>query len=183
MADEPLPPPETTSEFGSAPGSASGFAQLTQVRVPLDAAGEAFSVPDASGRLPIVVLPKQPFRIRNELVIGGVVMVVVGLLLDLQLVVRGGLVALGALAIFLGVFQSFIVAVPEGARALLLKAGRYSRTVGAGRHVVPPWIVVSHVVTVREIPFGAVAVDLPSRDDVRMDVDILLTFTITAPDL
>lgn len=158
MADEPLPPPETTSEFGSAPGSASGFAQLTQVRVPLDAAGEAFSVPDASGRLPIVVLPKQPFRIRNELVIGGVVMVVVGLLLDLQLVVRGGLVALGALAIFLGVFQSFIVAVPEGPgpccsrrvgtagrsvpAAMSSRPGSSSRTwspSGRSRSVPSPW--------------------------------------------
>ena len=43
--------------------------QLTQARVPLDEAGEAFTVPDASGRLPIVVLPSQPFRIRNGFVL------------------------------------------------------------------------------------------------------------------
>ncbi len=160
----------------------SAFQQLTQSRVPLDQAGEAFSVPDASGRLPIVVLPDQPFRIRNELVIAGVVAVIVGLILDLELALRGGLIGLGVVSIFLGVFQSFLVAVPEGARALLLKSGRYSRTVGPGRHVVPPWIVVSHVVTMREIPFESIALEMPAADDVRVDVHLLLTFTITAPE-
>jgi len=160
----------------------SAFQQLTQTRVPLEDAGEAFSVPDANGRLPIVVLPQQPFRIRNEFVIGGGIAVVVGLILDLQLALRGGIVVIGALAIFLGVFQSFLVAVPEGARALLLKSGRYSRTVGAGRHVVPPWIVVSHVVTMREIPFESIALEMPAADDVRVDLHLLLTFTISAPE-
>ena len=70
---------------------------------------------------------------------------------------EAGCIGVGAIAIFLGVFQSFIVPVPEGARALLLKGGRYHRTLGAGRHIVPPWIVVSHVVTMREIPFDALA--------------------------
>jgi regulator of protease activity HflC (stomatin/prohibitin superfamily) len=129
------------------------------------------------------VLPEQPFRIRNEFVIAGVIAVVLGVVLQLDnLAVRGGLIGIGVVSIFLGVFQSFIVAVPEGARALLLKAGRYDRTIGAGRHIIPPWIIVSHVVTVREIPFGALAVGVPTSDDVRVDVDLLLTFTVVAPD-
>src|SRR6185436_2673476 len=113
-----------------------------------------------------VVLPKQPFRIRNELVIGGVIAVALGIILDFDLPVRSGLFAVGVVLVFLGVFQSFIVDVPEGAQALLLKSGRYWKTVGAGRHVVPPWIVVSHVVTVREIPFAATAAAVPAKDDV-----------------
>ncbi len=157
-------------------------AQLTQVRYPLDRAGEAFSVPDASGRLPIVVLPDQPFRIRNELVIVGVILGVVGFVLDLEIALRGGLVALGVILVFLGVFQAFIVAVPEGAQALLLKSGRYWRTVGAGRHVVPPWNIVSHLVTIREIPFASAAIGTPTSDDVRVDLVLLLTFRITTPD-
>jgi len=156
--------------------------QLTQARVELDEAGEAFTVPDASGRLPIVLLPKQPFRIRNEFVIAGAIALLVGVILDLSLQVRGGLLGVGALLVFLGVFQSFVVAVPEGARALLLKSGRYWRTVGAGRHIVPPWIVVSHVVTVREIPFNALVAETTTSDDVRVDIDVLMTFTITAPE-
>ena len=71
--------------------------------------------------------------------LGGVIAIVLALLFEVDIGIRGGLLALGAAAtIFLGVFQSFIVAVPEGARALLLKAGRYSRTLDAGRHIVPP---------------------------------------------
>jgi regulator of protease activity HflC (stomatin/prohibitin superfamily) len=156
--------------------------QLTQARVPLDEAGEAFTVPDASGRLPIVVLPKQPFRIRNGFVIAGAIAIVLALVFETDIAVRGGLLGVGVIAIFLGVFQSFIVPVPEGARALLLKSGRYHRTLGAGRHFVPPWIVVSHVVTVREIPFDAVAGAVSTADDVRVDIDVLLTFTIDAPE-
>ncbi len=180
MADDPstqvLPAPAAVA----APVAID--AQLTQVRVPLDRAAEAFAVPDASGRLPIVVLPDQPFRIRNEFVIVGAILIVVGFVLDLELPLRGGLLGLGVIAVFLGVFQSFIVGVPEGAQALLLKGGRYWRTVGAGRHIVPPWIVVSHLVTIREIPFASAALGTPTSDDVRVDLELLLTFRITAPD-
>ena len=171
------PPPVWTD-----PSPVTTYLQLTQARVDLEDAGEAFTVPDASGRLPIVLLPKQPFRIRNEFVIAGAIAIVVGFVLDLSLQVRGGLIGVGALLVFLGVFQSFMVAVPEGARALLLKSGRYWRTVGAGRHVVPPWIVVSHVVTVREIPFNALVAETPTVDDVRVDIEVLMTFTISAPE-
>jgi regulator of protease activity HflC (stomatin/prohibitin superfamily) len=180
QTDPATTPPTTTA--GSGDPYPTSYLQLTQARVDLDDAGEAFTVPDATGRLPIVVLPKQPFRIRNEFVIIGAMAIVVGILFDLSLQVRGGLLGLGVLLVFLGVFQSFVVAVPEGAQALLLKSGRYWKTVGAGRHIVPPWIVVSHVVTVREIPFNAIAAETPTSDDVRVDIDVLLTFTITAPD-
>jgi regulator of protease activity HflC (stomatin/prohibitin superfamily) len=186
MTDPAQSDPATTSASAAPVNGAdpyqTNYLQLTQARVDLEDAGEAFTVPDATGRLPIVVLPKQPFRIRNEFVIIGAIAIVVGVLFDLSLQVRGGLLGVGALLVFLGVFQSFVVAVPEGAQALLLKSGRYWKTVGAGRHIVPPWIVVSHVVTVREIPFNALAAETPTSDDVRVDIDVLLTFTITAPD-
>lgn len=190
MAEDPA---NGTTPAGSAPATTAAPPpeplpaqpvplQLTQARVPLDEAGEAFTVADPSGRLPIVVLPSQPFRIRNGFVIAGAVAIVVALVFDTDIVVRGGLIGVGAIAIFLGVFQSFIVPVPEGARALLLRGGRYQRTLGAGRHVVPPWIVVSHVVTMREIPFDALAGAVSTADNVRVDVDVLFTFTIDAPE-
>jgi regulator of protease activity HflC (stomatin/prohibitin superfamily) len=189
MADDPtlqsastVPPPATAAAPGEPAEPQPVPVQLTQARVPLDEAGEALTVPDPSGRLPIVVLPKQPFRIRNAFVIAGAIAIVLALLFEVDVAVRGGLLGVGVVAIFLGVFQSFIVPVPEGARALLLKSGRYHRTLGAGRHIVPPWIVVSHVVTTREIPFDTPGSALSTRDDVRVDVDMLLTFTITAPE-
>lgn len=47
--------------------------QLTQTRVPLEEANAAYATPHAAGRLPIVILPDQPLRIRNELVSGGII--------------------------------------------------------------------------------------------------------------
>ena len=47
---------------------------------------------------------------------------------------------------------------------------------------MPPWIIVSHVVTTRETPFDAPAASIPTKDDVRTNVDILMTFTIAAPE-
>jgi regulator of protease activity HflC (stomatin/prohibitin superfamily) len=156
--------------------------QLTQVRVPLQDAADALSTADSAGRLPIIVLPQQALRIRNELVIGGVIVAVLGLVLDLQLAFRGGALGIGALLVVLGVFQSFIVPVPEGSQAVLLRRGRFDRTLGPGNHNVPPWLIVSHIVTTRETPFDAPAVEIPTRDDVRTNVDILMTFRIGAPE-
>ena len=156
--------------------------QLTQVRVPLDDAAEALSTQDEAGRLPIVVLPKQAYRIRNGFVGAGVLLVLGGLLFDVTLPLRGGTLAAGALLVILGVFRAFMVPVPEGSRAVLLRRGRFHKTLGPGNHIVVPNIVVSHIVTTRETPFDAPATEIPTRDDVRTSVDILMTFRIEAPE-
>src|SRR5262245_32355176 len=167
----------------SAPVAAPGMAiQLTQVRVPLVDAAEALSTPDEAGRLPIVVLPRHALRIRNELVIAGIVVLLIGLLLDLELAARGGLLGLAGLLIVLGVFQSFRVPVPEGSQAVLLRGGRFMKTLGPGNHWAPPWLIVSHIVTTRETPFDAPAASIPTKDNVRTNVDILMTFAITQPE-
>jgi regulator of protease activity HflC (stomatin/prohibitin superfamily) len=156
--------------------------QLTQVRVPLDDAAEALSTQDEAGRLPIVVLPKHAYRIRNGLVGAGVLLILGSLLFEVTLPLRGGSLAAGALLVVLGVFRAFMVPVPEGSRAVLLKRGRFHKTLGPGNHIVVPNIVVSHIVTTRETPFDAPATEIPTRDDVRTNVDILMTFRIEAPE-
>ena len=46
-----------------------------------------------------------------------------------------------------------------------------------------PWIVVSHIVTTRETPFDAPSTfEIPTRDDVRTSIDILMTFRIESPE-
>src|SRR4051812_7234904 len=89
-AGVPSPPAGATAALGI---------QLTQVRVPLDEAAEALSTADSAGRLPIIVLPQQALRIRNELVIAGVIVAILGVLLDLELALRGGAIGIGALLI------------------------------------------------------------------------------------
>ena len=184
MADELPPEAVPTAYAGAAPAAAAPAmaVQLTQVRVPLADAAEALSTPDAAGRLPIVVLPRHALRIRNELVIAGVIALAIGVILDLELLARGGVVALGVALIVLGVFQSFRVPVPEGSKAVLLQGGKFQKTLGPGNHWAPPWIIVSHIVTTRETPFDAPAVSIPTKDNVRTNVDILMTFTISEPE-
>ncbi len=160
------------------------YTQLTQVRVPLEEAGDAFATRDASGRIPIVLIPKQLNRVRNEPVIVGVLVllgaILVHLLFDQPIMIPIGIV-LALLLIVIGVYRSFIVRVPEGANALLAKGGRYTKTIGSGTHIIQPFIVVTHLVTRREIPFDVPVVEAPTKDNVRAGVDTLVTFNISDP--
>ena len=54
------------------------YTQLTQVRVPLEEAADAFAVRDASGRIPIVVVPQRVYRIRSELIVLAVIILAAG---------------------------------------------------------------------------------------------------------
>src|SRR5512147_1398443 len=157
------------------------YTQLTQVRVPLEEADKAFSERDAGGRIPIVVIPLKPNRIRNSLVGGGLVLGVAGVLagnlFNLSYLIPIS-IAVGLILIVLGVYQSFFLRIPEGVSGLLVRAGKYVRTVGSGTHMVPPWFMVSHLVSLREIPFDAPAVEALTKDNVRANVDTMLTFNI-----
>ncbi len=152
--------------------------------MPLEQAGEAFATRDASGRIPIVLIPKQLNRIRNEPVIAGVVVllgaILIHLLYNQPVLIPIGIV-LALLMIIIGVYRSFIVRVPEGANALLAKGGRYTKTIGSGTHIIQPFIVVTHLVTRREIPFDVPVVEAPTKDNVRASVDTLVTFNIVDP--
>jgi regulator of protease activity HflC (stomatin/prohibitin superfamily) len=172
----------STTTASSAPPPAPAPIQLTQARVPIDETADALATPDANGRLPIVVLPLHALRIRNEFVAAGAIALAVSLFIEFDLALRGALLTLGGVLIVLGVFQSFRVPVPESAQAILLRRGRFQRTLGPGNHFVPPWIIVSHFVSMRETPFDAPAMEIPTRDDVRTNVDILMTFKIVAPE-
>jgi regulator of protease activity HflC (stomatin/prohibitin superfamily) len=158
--------------------------QLTQARVPLEEAAEAFSRRDESGRTPIVVLPERASRISLQLLLAGAVALAVGIALGLlqervDLLLLGVLVA--AVLVALGVYRAFLVPVPEGVSALLARRGRYDRMIGPGVHVVPPMIAVSHLVSRREIPFDVPITEAATADNVRATVDSLVTFTITDP--
>ena len=167
----------------------SAATQLTQVRIPLDDASIAFSMRDVTGRIPIVVVPERLSRINFGLVVTGILVIIVGLLavaflegpIATSLWFLPLLTLLGLACIAIGLYQSFIVRVPEGVSALLARAGRYSKTIGAGTHFVLPWIRVTHLITRREIPFDVPVVEGLTTDNVRVNVDSLVTFSITDP--
>jgi regulator of protease activity HflC (stomatin/prohibitin superfamily) len=160
------------------------YVQLTQVRVPLHDAAEAFAQRDASGRLPIVIIPERLSRLSNQFVVTGLLAILAGvvaaILLDDAIYIPLAL-PIGIALVILGLYRSFMVRIPEGVNALLIRGGRYDKTIGSGMNLVPPWILVSHLVTQREIPFDVPVLEAPTRDNVRANVDTLITFTISDP--
>ena len=160
------------------------YTQLTSVRVPLDQAADAFVSPDASGRTPIVVLTSRQNRIGNVPMLMGVVILVGGILWGLlagNALLISAAVVLGPIFFVLAIFRSFLVRIPEGANGLLQKQGKYLSTIESGTRVLPPWIVVSHLVTRRIIPFDVPVQEAPTQDNVRANVQALVTFTISDP--
>lgn len=163
---------------------APDYTQLTSARVPLDQAADAFVSPDASGRNPIVVLTQRQNRIGNLPLLIGVVILIGGIVwavLSGNPLLGGVAVPLGLLFFVLAIFRSFLVRIPEGAYGLLQRRGKYLRTIEGGTQILPPWIVVSHVVTRRIIPFEVPVNEAPTQDNVRSSMQALVTFTISDP--
>lgn len=160
------------------------YTQLIQVRVPLEQAADAFATRDANGRIPIIIVPRQLNRVRNEFVLAAAVILALGIVggrfTDIGLLASLA-VPVAAVLFVLGIYRSVVVRIPEGASALLLRGGRYTRTIGPGPHLVAPWVLISHLVTRREIPFDVPMVQTPTMDNVRANVDTLITFRIADP--
>ena len=160
------------------------YTQLTQVRVPLEDAADAFNMRDASGRIPIIVIPLHLNRIRNEVILAALFVlafgIIGGIFIDNVMMIALS-IPIGLLLLLLGIYRSFVVRIPEGVSALLMRGGRYVKTAGAGTHIIPPWVVISHLVTRREIPFDVPIVQAPTKDNVRANIDTLMTFRIVDP--
>jgi hypothetical protein len=103
------------------------YAQLSQIRVPLDQAADVFAQKYANGRTPVVLMPVNPHRIQNTFVIAGLIVLLAVLIVGIALgrwawPSLGSVLGLGLVAV--GVYRSFLVRVPEGTTALLSRAGR-----------------------------------------------------------
>ncbi|MDP9313353.1 MAG: SPFH/Band 7/PHB domain protein [Chloroflexota bacterium] len=163
---------------------AQGISQLAQVKAALEEASEIFGRKDEAGRTPIVVVPKRQNRIRWGLIIFGLFIVGGGVFVG-GAAGNAGLASLaaffGVLFILFGLLRALYIQVPEGVNALLARGGKHIGTVGAGLHFVPPWVVVSHLVTRREVPYDAPVKEAPTKDNVRAAVDTSITFMVTDP--
>jgi len=179
---EPYVEPTDTGGSGEvALVTAPSYVQLTQQRVPLRRAAETFATPDEAGRYPIVVLIKQGGRFQVEVLLVAGAAAAAAVLLPLgPILTIAGLVAAVAL-LFAGSARAVMVPVPEGVQAVLAQRGKFLRVVGPGVQNVPPTVVVTHLVTTREIPFGTLVRAAPTADDIRVDIEILYTFRIDDP--
>src|SRR5512135_1292433 len=136
------------------PAAAPTYVQLTQVRVPLRRAAEALTSPDELGRYPIVVVIKQGGRFSVEVLLAAAAVAVGAVLLPLgPVLTAAGLVA--AVALLIGASsRAVLVPIPEGTKGILTQAGRVFRVADAGIQRVPPTVLVSHVVSTRDVPFS-----------------------------
>jgi regulator of protease activity HflC (stomatin/prohibitin superfamily) len=161
--------------------TAPSYVQLTQQRVPLRRAAEVLSTPDDAGRYPIIVLVRQGgrFSLQLLLVAGAVAAVAVAAPVG-PLLTIAGLVA-AVVILFAGSARAVLASIPEGSQAVLAERGRFARIAGPGVQRVAPTIVVTHVVTTRDIPFGTFVRGALLADEVRVDVEILFTFRIADP--
>ncbi len=161
--------------------TAPSYVQLTQQRVRLRRAAEVFASPDDAGRYPIVVLVKQGGRFQVEVIVVAAAVAAAAVLLPLGPVLTVAGLVLAVVLFLAGSARAVLTPVPEGTQAVLAQAGRFLRIAGPGIQRVPPTVVVTHVVTTREIPFGALVRAAPTADDVRVDIEILFTFKIEDP--
>lgn len=169
---------------------AQEYTQSVLMKVPLQSAADAFATRDAWGRLPIILLPGRTSSHQRGYFLLAVTGTGIATAAASVLYVFGVFAAWRVTALALSiaflltipvVWTTFIVRIPEGASGLLLRRGKYLRTIESGAHLVPPWIGVSHLVTRREMPLGISVEGALTKDDVRATVETLFIFTITDP--
>ena len=159
---EPYTAPADPDALDETLVTAPSYVQLTQQRVRLRRAAEVFASPDDAGRYPIVVLVKQGGRFQVEVILAAAAVAAAAVLLPLGPVLTiAGLVV--AVAMFVaGSARAVLTPVPEGTQAVLAERGRFLRVAGSGVQRVPPTVTVTHLVTTREIPFGALVRAAPT---------------------
>jgi regulator of protease activity HflC (stomatin/prohibitin superfamily) len=161
--------PDDVAETGAP--EPTGTVQLHQLRAPLADGASVF----ASDNPPIVLLPTYAQRLRNDFLIA--IGIVGGFGLGQFLIFAAGALVCLVLLV-LAVMRAFLVRVPEGTVALLNRGGKFAGELNAGSHRLPPWVIVSYLVTRREIPYDTPVLEVPTQDNVRASIDTLLTFAI-----
>ncbi len=167
--------PDDGAEAG--PADQASTVQLHQRRAPLADAASVF----ASENPPIVLLPTYAQRLRNDFLVAAGIALAIGVVGGFGLgqwliFAAGAVVCLVLLA--LAVMRAFLVRVPEGTVALLNRGGKFAGELSSGSHRLPPWVIVSYLVTQREIPYDTPLLEVPTQDNVRASIDTLLTFAI-----
>jgi regulator of protease activity HflC (stomatin/prohibitin superfamily) len=158
--------------------------QLVQLKVPLDSAADAFATRDAWGRIPIAIIPTRLSHIRKDHMVAAIGFAILAVLAQNALSTWwiAPLIMPFALALVVyALWSAFFVSIPEGVSGLVCWSGKYLRTIDRGIHMVPPWIVVSHLVTLREIPFDIPVIEAHTKDNVRVTVETMCTFAINDP--
>lgn len=181
MPDEPSVPVEPATPE-AAPAPAPVYVQLVSTWEPSEnQAAASLVTPDANGRLPAIVRVGGPSLVRWEPLAGAAGLVIFAIVFSPPLVFWALLVAGAVLLVVASLLGRLFIKVPEGAWGLVSRRNRHERTLLPGSYVVPPYLTLTHFVTRRELVFDAPVAAAPSKDGVRINVDVLVTFRVVDP--
>jgi regulator of protease activity HflC (stomatin/prohibitin superfamily) len=154
------------------------WVQITETIALQADAGEALETADAYGRVPVVVRIRRLAPIRVEAILAAVILVACAVIFELNIALRGLLLAGAVVAVLLGLANRLMIRVPAGSVGLVMRGGQHRATLPNGMHRVPPNVSLSHIVTTRELGFDVPVTQVPSADGVGITVDVLLTLGI-----
>lgn len=181
MSDDP-------ARIGSGEGAAGeavqayaqSYVQLTEVEATPAAAAAALEQRDAYGRVPVLVRVRAQPPIRPAWVVVAVALVASGILVpNLDAFLRLLIILGAAVALIVGILSRIFIRVPIGAVAVVTRGGRPAGVLREGVHTVLPVIVLSHLVSTRQIAFDVPVASVRSADGVGVSVDTLLTLVVT----
>jgi regulator of protease activity HflC (stomatin/prohibitin superfamily) len=160
---------------------AGPYVQIVETNAtPLEAA-EALERPDAYGRVPVIVRIQRQPPIRVEFVLIAIALGASGLFLPLFLALRAVIIVAAVAALLVGFLARIFIRVPAGSVGLVLRSGQRPGVLEPGIHRVSPRVVLTHLVTTRELAFDVPVSEVRSSDGIAVTVDLLLTLLITAP--
>ncbi|MFN8629569.1 MAG: SPFH domain-containing protein [Chloroflexota bacterium] len=154
------------------------WVQIVEASASQADAGEALETADAYGRVPIVVRVRRAPPIRLEAIVIAVVLLASGVIIPIDVMLRGLLVLAAVVALVAGLANRLVIRVPAGSVGLVMRGGKHRATLPNGIHRVAPNVLLSHIVTTREIGFDVPVTQVPSADGVGVTVDALLTLGI-----
>lgn len=154
------------------------WVQITEASASQTDAGEVLETADAYGRVPVVVRIRRVPPIRIEAILVAVALLAVAVGLPVDIVLRGLFVVGAIVALLLGLANRLMLRVPAGSVGLVMRGGKHRATLPNGFHRVPPNVLLTHVVTTREIGFDVPVQQVLSADGVGVTVDVLLTLGI-----
>lgn len=68
--------------------------------------------------------------------------------------------------------------VPEGCACLVQKFGKDIGEQAAGLHILPSWFRIAYIISTQYVSYDAPVLTCPTKDDVRVSVDVVLVFRI-----
>jgi regulator of protease activity HflC (stomatin/prohibitin superfamily) len=155
--------------------AARPWVQITEGEGTRTDAGDVLERADAFGRVPVVVRIRRQPPIRLEWVLIAVGLGASGLLLPVFLALRAIIIVAAVVALLVGLMARIFMRIPPGSVGLVARAARPIATLEAGVHRVNPALVLTHVVTTRELAFDVPVSEARSAEGVNIGVDLLLT--------